>query len=298
MSGAIEVMPSMNELFRELHNINAQIEGISRKMNADRRASLGDARALAGNQVCRQLLHLSKSWLWETDVDHRISFISPQFSEYVNCDSSLFIGKTRAEVVSNSTVRDLEVQKHMEALKHKRAFFEYVYRVSLPDTGTFWFEVSGAPRFSIEDNKFLGYWGISRDRTKHKQQELEEIQKFNEMVHALDAMDVSILMLDAKHRISFRNERWISLHSGMPVKFLSVGIPFEDYFRAAVEAGMFPEALQGDTEEYIQNRLRKNALPPHEPFCVARQENIYLSIKISRLQNGSILIVSTEKGGK
>lgn len=285
-------MNANNHLHYEIKRVSTLLETLTNEVRADARAEHGDTAAMIDNPVCRNILSVIGAWLWETDEKHRIKFVSPQFRKITGCDPEFFLHRMRSELANEQLISNINENSHKFTLSLKKEFQDYVYSVSVPTIGQKWFNVSGRPRFEIKTSKFLGYWGVGFDCTNRRESEFSEARRLAEFGHAFDALDVSILILDPEYRISYRNQRWLALHSRLESEVTDIGVRYEDYLRASIQSDLFPEA-SGNKEKFIRDRISKNISPPEEAFPVERQDGLLISTKVSKIMNNSTLIISS-----
>lgn len=102
-------------------------------------------------------------WLWETDVDHRFSFLSDNIDRLIGWKPSALIGKRRVETFDALDDPDAW-RDHHAILDRREPFRDFVYQRVTPGSDVKWFSVSGAPFFDKE-GEFAGYRGVGRDIT-------------------------------------------------------------------------------------------------------------------------------------
>ena len=120
----------------------------------------GLAKRYDQNQLS-QLLCLGPTWVWETDADHRFSFISPKMEDVTGIKVKDLIGRTRRDSFFGSAGLSPSMIAHLDDLNSQRPFNDFAFRSSKSDGAALWVTISGFPRFD-EDGKFLGYTGVSR----------------------------------------------------------------------------------------------------------------------------------------
>lgn len=113
---------------------------------------------------------LSSDWLWETDSDLRINFLSENFHEVTGVDPRERIGKTRGEFGAPEAAPEaLEVV--LEKMEAHEPFYGFVNSRDHPTRGRIFVSISGEPVF--EDGKFIGYQGIGRDISIEYKREID-----------------------------------------------------------------------------------------------------------------------------
>lgn len=108
-------------------------------------------------------------WLWESDVEHRFTFMSNEKDEsgYPPADT---IGKTRWEIAGVAPDSSATWRQHLADLNAHRPFTDFEYRATGPDGAEFQRSVSGIPIFDAQGN-FKGYRGSSQDITRSRRAE-------------------------------------------------------------------------------------------------------------------------------
>ncbi|MGH1484014.1 MAG: sensor domain-containing protein [Geminicoccales bacterium] len=116
-------------------------------------------------------LETATNWLWETDADHRFTFLSAIRND-TGMKQSNVEGKTRWELVGADIDGDEHWRAHLADLDARRPFsdFEYVRPNFKPDDETRYALVSGQPVFD-PSGIFMGYRGTARDITEQKNAE-------------------------------------------------------------------------------------------------------------------------------
>ncbi|MGF7206559.1 PAS domain S-box-containing protein [Skermanella aerolata] len=123
------------------------------------RRKQAEAAAAATEQRFRDLTEVSADWFWETDADHRFSFVSPSCREF-GLDPACLLGRARWEVATRDHDADAALwDDHRELLDQRQPFRNFEYRVEALHVA-----VSGVPMID-EAGVFMGYWGTARDIT-------------------------------------------------------------------------------------------------------------------------------------
>lgn len=149
-----------------------------------RRANITD-----GNDAERlaDIIDLAADWVWETDADHRYTYVSPRLIEHTGLPLEHWLRTTRFETLALARDREV-VEAHIEDILAHRPFRDLEYWIDRP-TGLHCFQTSGKPKFG-DRGEFLGYRGTGRDITAPKQAEKD---------------------LEMAHRELLRQERLVTL---------------------------------------------------------------------------------------
>lgn len=122
------------------------------------------------------VLEVSADWIWETDADHRYTFLSKRAYELSGYTPEHLIGARRPDLVRECNSSS-DVTGHMSDLIARRAFHGFEYWAVTP-SGRRCLAISGKPLFNRK-GAFMGYRGAGRDVTQQAQiaQQLEQATK-------------------------------------------------------------------------------------------------------------------------
>ena len=116
---------------------------------------------------------ISTDWFWETDAEHRFTYLSTGLIRASGFEPAHFTGRTRWEMAGES--RDSDRWRELtKALDARQPFHNFTYWVrDIHLSRNLLVRISGQPVFDDEGN-FDGYFGIGREIT-------EEFQRFNDL---------------------------------------------------------------------------------------------------------------------
>ncbi len=126
----------------------------------------------------RDFAEVSSDWFWETDAEHRFTYLSEQSGVAVEKR----LGKTRWDVAVDLDEEPEKWSRFRETLERRTPFRDFVYRTRTDDGRIKHNSVSGKPMIDAE-GRFLGYRGTARnvtdmvmaeDRLRRAMQEAEE----------------------------------------------------------------------------------------------------------------------------
>lgn len=121
-------------------------------------------------QRFRDFATCASDWLWETDAEHRFTWISPNVEDLIGVPREWHYGKTRFELMAPNVDREL-IEAHRQVLEAHLPFRDLEYRRRGPD-GDVWSSVSGVPIFD-DAGRFQGYRGIAHNISDRKAVEAE-----------------------------------------------------------------------------------------------------------------------------
>ncbi len=140
------------------------------------------ARALAASERrFRDYAETASDWFWETDADHRLTFLSERVRHFGMVPEQR-LGKRRADLILvDYGDGDQELRaKHLALLNRHEPFRNASLKTRAEDGSVRTICLSGNPVFSA-DGSFLGYRGSARDDTERllTEQRLHESQKLD-----------------------------------------------------------------------------------------------------------------------
>ncbi|MFQ5618108.1 MAG: PAS domain S-box protein, partial [Rhodospirillales bacterium] len=108
---------------------------------------------------------------------------------------------------------------------------------------------------------------------------------------AVDGLSELFALFDADDRIVLTNAAWRELNRKV-IDTAGPGTSFEDHLRAAIQAGLLPEAV-GREEEWLRRRMDRHR-NPKGPFEVERQDGRWLLVNEQRLPDGGTVLILTD----
>ncbi len=107
----------------------------------------------------------SSDWFWETDENHRFTYVSDSIRRF-GLDPTSAIGRSRAEIAAGLDRDRDKWSEHVEMLNRHDSFRNFEYTVKLGEEPEKTVSISGSPMFGTA-GQFLGYRGTARDITVH-----------------------------------------------------------------------------------------------------------------------------------
>jgi PAS domain S-box-containing protein len=105
----------------------------------------------------------SSDWFWESDANHRFTYISEGIREFGQ-DPARRIGRSRIDLAGDTSEEAEKWREHLAMLERHEPFRNFVYTQQISGEPTNSVSVSGNPIFDAE-GRFLGYRGTTRDIT-------------------------------------------------------------------------------------------------------------------------------------
>ena len=172
---------------------------------------VAEIRLLESEERFRSLVEGTTDWVWETDVDHRFSWISGSLERISGLPAAMIIGKHRWDLASPD--HDIDAagwQAHMQDLGEHQSFRDFRYWLQAIDGQARWISVSGSPRFD-DNGTFLGYRGSGSDITSHAEVSL----RLKMLSIVVEQSPVSVVVTDPQGTIKYVNSH-LTKASGYP----------------------------------------------------------------------------------
>jgi PAS domain S-box-containing protein len=229
----------------ELTEVNSKLR---REIEERERA---EALVLEREQRFRDFAEVASDWYWESDREHRFTYVSQRISDLGGFPPEFYIGKTRTQTLAGVDEPAAWAQ-HLSDLAAHRPFRNLVITRRRLD-GTEWqAQVSGRPVFSA-DGEFCGYRGVGQDVTKEVAAQQDAAMAHHRLVDAIDALPAGFIYFDASERVVLTN-RWAISSFPERAHLFAPGTPFEALARFAAERDFADDSL-ARRESWLENRL-------------------------------------------
>ena len=240
----------------------------------------------------RSFVESSADWMWETDDQHRITWISESLGDHSDIPIAHFTGKTRWDALGFSLDIDDNWRHLAEAMDAHRTIREF--RFSRPDSAGRMLHrvVNGAPIFD-ERGAFIGYRGTVSDTTELIEAQQRARDTEERFVEAVNSADVGLMLFDPDDKLVFSNHmaRQILDEAGTR---LAPGASFEDLVLKFYESNPQPPPYDDPEEARARRRARHRNPDNTEPFTVYRSDGLILEIKEELLPDGSVILFQND----
>ena len=261
---------------------------------------VGTVPTPAAEQRFRDFAEISADWLWETDLDLRLSFVSSArledsgtrpavspgagFGEFLAAlgSDATFIEVISAHMRRGEGFRDLECQQTQS--------------ISGQPWQT-WAKVSARP-VTDSGGKVTGFRGVISDITERKnaehalrQSQINAARAQTQLIDAIESISDGFAVYDADERLVLCNTKHRELNPEI-AHLCTSRARLEDLLRAAVEQGMFA-ASTGFGEAWVQDRLAQ-IRRGGGTTVQKRASGRWIQIRERRTQDSRIVMVSTD----
>ena len=217
-----------------------------------RRASRQLTELAASEGRFRDLTELSADWFWETDAEHRITWISAGGSVATLFGNLPTFGKRFWEI-PRVEVEPRALEAHLERLGEQLPFFDLEIQRTDERGARLIHIISGQSRVTPR-GEFLGYRGVGRDVTEQRRAERAVFEAKERVELALDGGNLAEWHFDVERDELYAGDGWVRFlgHGRSPAvgkgAMLYDMMHPEDRERSR---GIMVRALKGELEEYV-----------------------------------------------
>jgi signal transduction histidine kinase len=212
------------------------------------RLSAAEVRTRAAEERFELVALSASSWLWETDADMRLTYVSRRPS---GRDPGDLLGKRRDEFAGDEDDAALW-QRHRDDYAARRPFHDFVFTRVIPGVGRRTMRLNGRPIFDT-GGRFIGYRGTGTDVTGEFAAKAEAERADRRLLDAVNALNSGFALYTPDDRLVLFNRRFAEIWAAVaPV--LQPGRHFEEIIRRGVEVGLYKAAI-GRAEAWLAERL-------------------------------------------
>lgn len=220
-------------------------------------------------------------WLWETNKDGILQWVSAGLKQHTGLDPSTEIGLKGAGLYVPRDDETRESWDRFVLARARREPFSDAIGVRTTPRGPITVSISGTPVFNSR-GEFMGYRGASRNVTRQIEAEHEARRADQLLRQAIESFHISVMITDPQGRVVLANQHWRD-HAGHAHDeanpYWSVTL------RKLVQAGIYPDA-SGREDEYIAWRLNLHTeVEPRE----VQFKNQWILVKDHQLPDGSVV---------
>ncbi|MBT4590147.1 MAG: PAS domain S-box protein [Rhodospirillaceae bacterium] len=224
---------------------------------------------------------------WETDTEHRFTFISPPMYPAPHFEGDALIGKKRWELPILNT--DSPGWKgHLNAIDAHQSFRNFHFQVKQKDGTVRHFVSSGRPKFD-DDGNFMGYRGTTDEETEQILAEDKIAGMQQQFFTAIENFSDGFALWDENRRFVYCNS-YFRLSHPTAQKFLLPGEKYEDFIRA------FATTTQVEPKDGIDEwvNCRIDEFEEESSTVELHRNDQWVQIRKHKLSNGSTMVLYTD----
>ncbi|MFQ5563537.1 MAG: ATP-binding protein [Parvularculaceae bacterium] len=130
-------------------------------------------------RALRKFMESASDWAWETDTEHRFTYLSPNFEKLTGHNGREFIGKTRGEAFANDdpAVTDGAAAKIEGLMENREPIDNIEIKFISPSGAVQWRAIKGYPEYN-DEGAFTGYCGWAID-VSEKVKARKRLERYN-----------------------------------------------------------------------------------------------------------------------
>jgi PAS domain S-box-containing protein len=226
---------------------------------------------------------VANDWFWETDADHRFTFISEGVEKATGLKVETLIGRR----IDSARVSDDDTPKwrdHIATLAARESFRDFIVGGKQRSGERYYVSVSGKP-FSDAEGNFAGYRGTGRDVTAQIEAEHELARQTENFSTLIENLPVGVTLVDRELRFIAFNRPFLGIYELGPDE-LTLGDPFEKFIRYHAQRG---EYGPGDIEDLMRLRVERAQDPEPHHFERKRPNGQVVEIRRVPLAGGGFV---------
>ncbi|MBL4721115.1 MAG: PAS domain-containing protein, partial [Alphaproteobacteria bacterium] len=157
------------------------------------------ARTAAAEHRLYNLSRLVSAWLWETDADFRLTFVSFRVFEYLGMHPQELIGRPLKDIGSFVSLDNFKAGG-----EHQSTFRDVFFEVDHRDGSKRLFLVSALPVYDQETGAFRGMQGTAEEVTRHPRANLG----FEALFDAMEQSLILVMIANAEGQIEYANPKF------------------------------------------------------------------------------------------
>jgi two-component system, cell cycle sensor histidine kinase PleC len=141
-------------------------------------------RLRIAQQTFNDVLRSTSDWVWETDVDGCLTFVSERIVEAVGEPTALLMGRQLAELLAPDGAEPVAAM-----LAARQPFRDRVFKLRGKEGRSDPHRLSGVPVFDLSSGRFSGFRGTGSDITAQAAAEAASAESRQNLVHALEELN-------------------------------------------------------------------------------------------------------------
>ena len=237
-------------------------------------------RARRNEERVRTASMAGSDWLWETNADGLLQWVSAGLLHHTGIDPASQIGTSARGVLipRNDETRD-NWQRYLKARERHEPFQDLIGDRETP-RGRIVVSVSGHPVFDAL-GRFQGYRGASRNITRQLEAEQAARRADRLLRQAIESFSTSVMITDPQGHVVLGNRLWRELIADAQS---GEGDRWPDIVARMVKAGHYPDCQPGQEAAFIAWRLGLRGTGQQAEM---RFKDRWLLIRDDALEDGS-----------
>jgi PAS domain S-box-containing protein len=236
------------------------------------------------------MTRLSSDWVWETNSRFALTFVSSRISDVLGFQPIELIGRSFLDFARFSAEGKDKDDPPFDPMV-RTPFRERAATMTHQDGSQRLFRISALPVFAAATGDFLGFRGTARDITEQAEVSRRASQLQTQLTQAIESISEGFALFDREDRLVLCNRRFRLSFPAIADRIVA-GTRFEDFIRAAVEAGDV-DLAEDQRAAWLADRLRVRA-EPRASFDVKLRDGRWIKVSDHRTADGSMVGIRTD----
>lgn len=232
-------------------------------------------------------IDVAADWFWETDAEHRFTYLSERFEDHSGQPVAHFLGRTRAEALGAGEEALRALASLQAQLDRREPVRDFVYSRDRPDGQRSYFRISGKPVYA-SNGRFIGYRGSGSDITASVQATEQLHTAHSRLLDALETSLDAVALFDSDDRLVLSNSVYQAWYQTRP-ELAGAGHTFEALLRWSVVGGVLRDS--GRDEAWISSRLDRHRRGDGSAMELQRTSGMWTEARDFRTADGGTLVV-------
>lgn len=220
---------------------------------------------------------------WETDSEHRFSYVSEMTGDTDNDADAPVIGSYVWDLPGVDPT-SAEIKALREKVGSRRAFRNLEFSRKSAEGDQVWSRASGKPIFGV-NSEFLGYRGTCTDITQEMEAKEDRAVLHARFIDAIENAPLGVVYWDSEDRFAMSNSEFDKNNNSIS-DLLKPGEKFSDFIpKIADRIGDITSELE--KTEWIEAALERHRNPP--PAVEVVVDGRAMLIKQHRLKDGGLI---------
>ena len=251
----------------------------------------GIARDLQDSRTRAQdFADASAQWFWETDAEHRYTWISARYEEHVEGRREWLYGQVRTDV-GRPQDPDPDWERHLEDIAARRPFRDVTFYKLGPSGQDIWIRSSGVPVYDSE-GVFRGYRGTGSNITEIIEAQRTASESRERLRQAVDHMVDGLALFDRDGILVLSNDRYSDLSDPFAAG-LKPGSTYDEVIDLAARNVLPAETTAEEREAWRRQRQNLYRRPGSTMEFEIRGRR-WIRIREQRFPDGTIAVLRTD----
>ena len=236
----------------------------------------------------RDLVGSASDWFWETDAEHRLTFVSERIASVLGVKAAAIVGNTFFDLgLADDPAAAAE---HLDELAERRPFRDRVFHVGPPEGhDSRVIRISGIPVFNPVGD-FVGYRGVGVDVTREVVAERRAHKAQQLLADAIERIVDGLAIYDANDCLVLFNPEYAKVFAGLTQE-MRPGVPFETVLRS--NPAVFDTEGQ-PFEQWVERRMEYHRAASGQPFVVRLSSGRWILHREFRMADGGVVGLRTD----